>query len=232
MVVFKQAFACAHTANCVAALEMVLWLWRISLDGDLGRISVGCVQKCVVSWLLAWKIEDIWMPLTTSVLTCFPPSCGLCHPPSGSFCSACAHPSPRAKSCGPPWLVDCDSYLESQMLSSAAVHSNPLGHPWQSFYRHRGEEKPLVSEAVQFWDSKWFWNGTVFIALEPVGQHVLVSKSRKEFVLSQINFEVFPLTLHQLSQPLCSSFSILVSLSGQALLLCSDGVFVHSARRG
>lgn len=48
----------------------------------------------------------------------------------------------------------------------------------------------------------------------------------------EISFEVFPLTLHQLSQPLCSSSGILVSLAGQALLLCSDGAFVHSARRG
>lgn len=61
--------------------------------------------------------------------------------------------------------------------------------------------------------------------------NVLVSKSRKELVLSQISFEVFPLTLHQLNQPPCSSFGILVSLAGQALLLGSDGVFVHSARR-
>lgn len=40
---FKQAFACASTADCVAALEMVLWVWHILLDGDLCRISVGCV---------------------------------------------------------------------------------------------------------------------------------------------------------------------------------------------
>lgn len=51
---------------------MVLCMWHISLDGDLGRISVRCVQKCVASWPLAWKIEDIWMPSTTSVLTCLP----------------------------------------------------------------------------------------------------------------------------------------------------------------
>lgn len=51
-------------------------------------------------------------------------------------------------------------------------------------------------------------------------------------MLPQISFEVFPLTLHQLSQPSCSSLGILMNLAGQALLLCSDGAFVHSARRG
>lgn len=72
-VLLKQAFACANTAKCVAALETVLCVWRISLDGDLGRVSFGCVQKCVASWPLAWKIEDIWMPMTISVLTCLTP---------------------------------------------------------------------------------------------------------------------------------------------------------------
>lgn len=126
---FKQAFACANTANCVAALETVLCVWHILLD-DLGRISVGCVQKCVVSWLLAWKIEDIWMPLTTSVLTCSLPSCVLCHPPSGSFCSVYAHCSPRARSCallglwGASWNHRCSPLLlfTPAMLLSFGSH--------------------------------------------------------------------------------------------------------------
>lgn len=166
MVLFKQAFACANTANCVAALEIVLWLWHILLDGDLGRISVGCVQKFAVSWLLAWKIEPVWMPLTTSVLTCFPPRCVLCHPPSGSLCSACAHWSPRLRAVA---LLD----LWSQMLSSAAVHPGHTPVLWVTLGRactDTGRKKShLVSVTVWCWDSKWFWSGTDFITLEPVG---------------------------------------------------------------
>lgn len=135
---FKQTFACANTANCVAALETVLCVWHILLD-DLGRISVGCVQKCVVSWLLAWKIEDIWMPLTTSVLTCSLPSCVLCHPPSraSALPMHTAHPGLGAVpslACGITDALLC--------CCSLRPCSYPLGHIWQSFHRHREEEKP------------------------------------------------------------------------------------------
>lgn len=125
-------------------------VWHILLDGDLGRISVGCVQDCAVSWLLAWK-RGFLDALTTSVLTCFPPSCVLCHPPGGSFCSACAHWSPRARSCGPPWLVG--STLASQMLSSAAVQPSHTPVLWVTLGRAStgtGRKKSyLVSETVQ-----------------------------------------------------------------------------------
>lgn len=169
MVPLKQAFACANTAKYVAALEMVLCIWHISLDRDLGRTSAGCVKRCVASWPLTWKIEDIWMPLIIPVLTCLPPekwAALFWQKTLTLLVEASALPVPT----GPPWLAG--SVLELQMLTSAAVW---LGHApivWVTFGRAStgiGRKKSqLVSGPVQFWGSKWFWSCTVLIALVPV----------------------------------------------------------------
>lgn len=61
------------------------------------------------------------------------------------------------------------------------------------------KKSQLVSGPVPLWGSKWFWSCSLGFALVTVCRHVLVSRSRKEVVLSQIGFEVFRLLLHQLS---------------------------------
>lgn len=63
----KQVFACANTAKCVAALEMISCIWQISWD----RLGKNLTWVCPKP--LSWKTEDIWMPLTISVLTFLPP---------------------------------------------------------------------------------------------------------------------------------------------------------------
>lgn len=118
---------------------MVLYMWHVSLDGDLGRISVRCVQKCVASWPLAWKIEDIWMP-STSVLSCLPTETWV-----ALFWKKTLTLLVEAStlllltvpwgggSCSPPCLVG--SFLESQMLTSAAVHLSHAPILWVTFGR-------------------------------------------------------------------------------------------------
>lgn len=149
MELLKQAFVCANTEKFVAALEMVLCIWHISLTRDLGRISVECVKKCVTSWLLAWKIEDIWMPLTICFhlhpsekwAALFWPNALTLLMEASAVPVPAGHPGPGAVALlglwGAFWNYSCSPLLP---FSPATLHPSP--HISQSCHRHRKEEKP------------------------------------------------------------------------------------------
>lgn len=144
----------ANTAKCIAALEMILCIWHISLDGDLWKISFGCVRKYVASWPLAWKIEEIWIPLTTSVFT-WKPSWKV-----GSSTLAkkntLLHSSVPTGYLGLGLVAFPGSWkpigITGACFSCCSLQpcSHPLDHIWQSFHR-RKEVKLAKFWATEVW---------------------------------------------------------------------------------